>query len=86
MNRSVLAALALFLAGCAHTYNIPEEERSRAYQADVDLVWDAALASVDDIGLALVESEQDVPVAFRCVPNASFQWHAETLGVSAARG
>ena len=59
MNRSVLAALALLLAGCAHTYNMPEEERSRAYEADVDLVWDAALASVDDIGLALVESEQD---------------------------
>lgn len=59
MRRSILAGLAIFLAGCAHTYNMPEEERSRAYRVDADLVWDAALASVDDIGLALVESEQE---------------------------
>lgn len=59
MRKSILAALALLLAGCAHTYNMPEAERSRAYQVDADLVWDAALASVDDIGLALVESEQE---------------------------
>lgn len=59
MRKLIAAGLALCLAGCAHTYNMPEAERSRAYQTDADVVWDAALASVDDIGLALVESEQE---------------------------
>lgn len=59
MRRSSFAALALLLAGCAHTYGMPEAERSRSYQAEPGVVWEAALASVDDIGLALVESEED---------------------------
>jgi hypothetical protein len=59
MRRSTLAALALLLAGCAHTYNMPEAERSRSYRAEPGAVWEAALASVDDIGLALIESEKD---------------------------
>jgi hypothetical protein len=59
MRMCVLAVLAMVLSGCAHTYNMPEAERSRAYQVDAATVWDAALASVDDIGLALVESEQE---------------------------
>lgn len=59
MRTSILAALALLLTGCAHTYNMAPEERSRAYQADVDAVWEAALASVDDIGLALIETEAE---------------------------
>jgi hypothetical protein len=59
MRKLIAAGLALCLAGCAHTYNMPEAERSRAYQTNADVVWDAALASVDDIGLALVESEQE---------------------------
>lgn len=59
MRRSLLTALVLLLAGCAHTYNMPEAERSRSYRADTDLVWEAALASVDDIGLALVQTEQE---------------------------
>jgi len=58
MNKSLLAGLALFYtAGCAHTYNMPEAERSRSYRADPSVVWEAAMASVDDIGLALVETE-----------------------------
>ncbi len=59
MKKSILAALALLLVGCATTYHLPEEERSRAYRADTDQVWMAALASVDDIGLALVETEEE---------------------------
>lgn len=60
MNRSLLAGMALFYsAGCAHTYNMPEAERSRSYQAEPDVVWEAAMASVDDIGLALVETEEE---------------------------
>jgi len=59
MKRSMLAAAAFLLVGCATTYHLPEEERSRAYQASADEVWEAALASVDDIGLALVEAEEE---------------------------
>lgn len=59
MKKSMLLASAVLLAGCAHTYNMPEAERSRSYQAEVDVVWEAALASIDDIGLALVETEKE---------------------------
>jgi hypothetical protein len=63
MNKVMLAGLALLYTGCAtgcaHTYNMPEAERSRAYRADQNTVWEAALASVDDAGLALVESEEE---------------------------
>jgi len=59
MKRSILAALAFLLVGCATTYDMPEAERSRAYQAEQVAVWEAALASVDDIGLALTEAEEE---------------------------
>jgi hypothetical protein len=59
MRKSSLAALALLLTGCATTYNMPEEERSRAYRADAEVIWQAAVASVNDIGLAVVETEQE---------------------------
>jgi len=63
MNKAMLASLTLLYSagatGCAHTYNMPETERSRSYQADPLVVWEAAMASVDDIGLALVETEEE---------------------------
>jgi hypothetical protein len=59
MKKSVLFGLALLLTGCASTYHLPEEERSRAYRADQAEVWSAAVASVDDAGLALVETEEE---------------------------
>ena len=59
MKKSFLAFPALLLAACATTYNMPEGERSRAYQTGSEVVWEAAVASVDDIGLALVETERE---------------------------
>ena len=59
MRKSALFALTLFLAGCATTYHLPEAERSRTYQAQSDQVWAAAVATVDDVGLALVEMEEE---------------------------
>lgn len=59
MKKSILTTLALLLAGCATTYHLPEAERSRAYLAGEVEVWEAALASVDDTGLALVEAEPE---------------------------
>ncbi len=55
----VSAAVVLLLSGCATTYHLPEQERSRSYQASDETVWEAALASVDDVGLALVEAERE---------------------------
>jgi hypothetical protein len=61
MNKAMLAGLTLLYSGCAtgcaHTYGMPEAERSRSYRTDATSVWEAALASVDDVGLALVEAE-----------------------------
>jgi len=59
MNKIMLAASTLVFSGCAHTYNMPEAERSRFYSADPVVVWEAAMSSVDDIGLALVETEEE---------------------------
>jgi hypothetical protein len=59
MNKAMLAGLTLLYSGCAHTYNMPEAERSRSYRADAEMVWEAAVASVDDIGLAVVETEEE---------------------------
>ena len=61
MNKAMIAGLTLLysggVTGCAHTYNMPEAERSRTYQAEPETVWKAALSAVDNVGLALVESE-----------------------------
>lgn len=59
MKKSASIALSLLLAGCATTYHLPEGERSRAYDALPAEVWAAALASVDDTGLALIETEEE---------------------------
>jgi len=59
MRSTMVVSLALLLGGCAHTYNMPEAERSRSYQAEEAVVWDAALSAVNDAGLALIEAEQE---------------------------
>jgi len=59
MRKTAMAAAGLFLTACATTYHLPEAERSRAYQASEAEVWNAAVSSVDDIGLALIETEEE---------------------------
>jgi len=59
MKKALVVSLALLCSGCAHTYNMPEAERSRSYQAEEGVIWDAALSSVEDAGLALIEAEQE---------------------------
>jgi len=60
MRRTLSAAVAILaLTGCATTYGMPVEERSRAYRADLDVVWVAALDAVDDAELALTETERE---------------------------
>ncbi len=59
MRKRNVIVLALLLTGCATTYHLPESRRSRTYRAEAEQVWAAAVASVDDAGLALVETEQE---------------------------
>ena len=59
MRSWALVASIPMLAACASTYNLPEAERSRGYDASEAAVWEAVLAAVNDIGLAVVETEPD---------------------------
>ena len=60
MNRVLVALVGILsVAGCATTYHIPVEERSRAYRAELDVVWAAAITAVDDANLALTETEKE---------------------------
>ncbi len=63
MNKAMLAGLTLLysgsVTGCAHTYNMPEAERSRTYQAEPAAVWEAAVRRRWRVGLALVETEEE---------------------------
>lgn len=58
-GKLMTAAAVLALTGCATTYGMPVEERTRAYRADLDVVWVAALDAVDDADLALTETERE---------------------------
>ncbi len=51
--------LIALLTGCATTYNLPVEQRSRSYARPMEDVWDAALAAIDDVELALIETEPE---------------------------
>ncbi len=60
MNRVLLALVGMLsVVGCATTYGMPVEQRSRAYRAEMNEVWQAALAAVDDADLALTETERE---------------------------
>lgn len=60
MNRVLFALVGMLsVAGYATSYNMPIEERSRAYRAELNEVWQAALAAVDNANLALTETERE---------------------------
>lgn len=59
MTKTLLTALALFTVGCATTYNLPQEERSRAFRTDEQVVWDASLAALEDLEIAIVQAERE---------------------------
>ncbi len=60
MNRVLFMLVGMLsVAGCATSNNMPVEERSRAYRAEMNEVWQAALAAVDDANLALTETERE---------------------------
>jgi len=57
----ILLAVALAVVGtaCATTYNLPQEERSRSFEASQDVVWEAALAALDEMDIAVVLAEKE---------------------------
>ncbi len=59
MKYVILFATSMLLGACATTYNLPVEERSRSYEASSEAVWQAAIQSVDDAELSLVETEKE---------------------------
>ncbi len=59
MSKALLVCSVAFLTSCASTFNMPVAERSRSYQATSEEVWKAAIAAVDDVGLALTETEPE---------------------------
>ncbi len=62
MRRCLLVAVLLAaaaLAACASTYNMPEGQRSRSYDATPAAVWEAAIAAVGETGLAITETETE---------------------------
>ncbi len=58
MRRCLLIAV-LLAAACASTYNMPEGQRSRSYDATSTAVWEAAVAAVGEAGLAITEAETE---------------------------
>jgi hypothetical protein len=59
MPKALWVFSAAFLTSCASTFNMPVTERSRSYQATSEEVWEAAISAVDDVGLALTETEPE---------------------------
>ena len=59
MRTSLAVAVTGLLTACATTYNLPQEERSRSFEAPREVVWEAALATLDDMGITLVQVEED---------------------------
>lgn len=57
MKRFLL--LALLVAGCATTQSLPAEDRSRIYQLDYDLVFDATVQALAEEGFAIIDAEKD---------------------------
>ena len=57
MKRFLL--LALLVAGCATTQSLPSEDRSRVYNLEYDLVFDAAVQALAEEGFAIIDAEKD---------------------------
>ncbi|NNE35357.1 MAG: hypothetical protein HKN13_08980 [Rhodothermales bacterium] len=59
MKHLIVMVIVMLLGACATTYNLPIEERSRSYEASSESVWEAAIQSVDDAELSLIETEKE---------------------------
>ncbi|MCY4672899.1 MAG: hypothetical protein OXD43_03885 [Bacteroidetes bacterium] len=57
MKRFLL--LALLVAGCATTQSLPSEDRSRVYNLEYDLVFDATVQALAEEGFAIIDAEKD---------------------------
>jgi hypothetical protein len=59
MKKRLLILSTLLFTACASTFNMPAKERSRTYQVDSEKAWESAISAVDDVGLALIETEPE---------------------------
>jgi hypothetical protein len=59
--KAPLAVTVAMVVGtaCATTYNLPPEERSRSFEEPREVVWDAALDALDELGIAIVLAEEE---------------------------
>lgn len=51
--------LFLLLVGCVTTQNLPVEDRSRTYDLDYDIVFDATVQALAEQGFAVIDAEKD---------------------------
>lgn len=51
--------LFFLLAGCVTTQSLPVEDRSRTYDLDYDLVFDATVQALAEQGFAVIDAEKD---------------------------
>jgi len=49
----------LLLAGCVSTQNLSVQDRSRIYDLDYDLVFDATVQMLAEQGFAIIDAEKD---------------------------
>jgi len=54
--------LLLFLLGCVSTQSLPVESRSRVYDLDYDLVFDATVQMLSEEGFAIIDAQRDAGV------------------------
>ena len=54
-----LLLLPLLVLGCVSTQNIPAEDRSRTYDLDYDIVFDATVQMLAEKGFAIIDAQRD---------------------------
>ncbi len=57
--KHLLLFVPLLLVGCATTQSLPVEDRSRTYDLDYDIVFDATVQMLAEQGFAVIDAEKD---------------------------
>ena len=57
--KRLLLFLPLLLVGCVTTQSLPVEDRSRTYDLDYDIVFDAIVQMLAEQGFAVIDAEKD---------------------------
>jgi len=57
--KRLLTLIPILIAGCVSTQSLPVEDRSRVYDLDYDLVFDAAVQILAEEGYAIIDAEKE---------------------------